>query len=240
MYYRTQMGHELYYEIHGQGYPLIFFHGNGQSLAYFEPQLHLASCYQLIMIDTLGHGKSGALTQKTSFAQIAKEIHELLNFLKLESYILVGHSDGANLAIAYENLFPERVEGLLLNAGNVRFIGLHSHYIFSISFKVMKLALESIFDPKKKNAYFVARLMMANQTIQPSLKSNTIPVIVLVGQNDMIRSRHSMTIAENYSNSRVITIPKLGHNINKRPAVLDTVLTELVREAVSESGFLDK
>ncbi|VTS18053.1 alpha/beta superfamily hydrolase [Streptococcus porcinus] len=236
MYYKTQTGNELYYEIHGHGYPIIFFHGNGQSLAYFEPQLHLASCYQLIMIDTHGHGKSGALTQKMSFAQIAEEIHDLLNFLKLESYILVGHSDGANLAIAYENLFPDRVTGLLLNAGNIRFTGLHCHYIFSISFRVLKLALESIVDPEKKNAYFVARLMMANQIIQTSLMSNTIPVFVLVGQNDMIRSSHSMTIAESYDNSRMITIPKLGHNINRKPTILDTILTELVREAVPELG----
>ncbi|EGJ26420.1 hypothetical protein STRPO_1745 [Streptococcus porcinus str. Jelinkova 176] len=46
-----------------------------------------------------------------------------------------------------------------------------------------------------------------------------------------------MTIAESYDNSRMITIPKLGHNINRKPVILDTILTELVRAAVPEPGI---
>lgn len=154
---------------------------------------------------------------------------------------MVGHSDGANLAIAYENLFPHKVGGLLLNAGNITFFGLLPHYVFSISIKVLKLALGSIFSPKKRNAYHVAQLMMAHQTIVPSHFSDSIPVFVLVGQRDMIRPSHSLKIAQQYSNSRLITIPNMGHNVNKKPGVLDAVLAELMVEVEkSNQKFIHK
>lgn len=238
MYFTSTSGQKLYYEIHGQGYPIVFFHGNNQSVAYFKPQLHLADRYQLILVDSPGHGQSGALKKKTSFAQMARDVYDLLESLHLDQYVLVGHSDGANLAIAYENLFPHKVGGLLLNAGNIDFFGLLPHYIFSISMKVIKLALGSIFSPEKRNAYHVAQLMMAHQTIVPSPFSDNIPVFVLVGQRDMIRPGHSLKIAEQYNNSRLITIPNMGHNVNKKPGVLDAVLAELMLEVVKDNQMI--
>lgn len=239
MYFTTTSGQKLYYEISGEGYPLVFFHGNNQSVAYYKPQLHLAEQYQLIMFDTPGHGQSGPLTKKTSFAQIAEDIYQLLESLHLDQYVLVGHSDGANLAIAFENLYPHKVGGLLLNAGNIDFFGLLPHYIFSISLKVIKLALGSIISPEKRNGYHVAQLMMAHQSIVASPFSDAIPVFVLVGQRDMIRPKHSLKIAEHYNNSRLITIPKMGHNVNKKPGVLDAVLAELMLEVQDKNKIIE-
>nr|WP_307960316.1 alpha/beta hydrolase [Streptococcus uberis] len=56
------------------------------------------------------------LKEKLTFAAIATEVKELLDSLDLEDYVLVGHSDGANLAIAFENVYPQNVTGMLLNA----------------------------------------------------------------------------------------------------------------------------
>ncbi|MGT2959241.1 alpha/beta fold hydrolase [Streptococcus bovimastitidis] len=45
MYFTSTSGQKLYYEIYGMGYPIVFFHGNNQTVAYFKPQLHLADSY---------------------------------------------------------------------------------------------------------------------------------------------------------------------------------------------------
>ncbi|MCR4258028.1 alpha/beta fold hydrolase [Streptococcus uberis] len=152
--------------------PWFAFMATDSRFPTLKPQLPLATAFQLILIDTPGHGQSSPLKEKLTFAAIATEVKELLDSLDLEDYILVGHSDGANLAIAFENVYPQNVTGMLLNAGNIRFMGLKAHSVVSISLKVLKLALHSVFNPKLKNAYHVAWLMMANQTIIPSSYSN--------------------------------------------------------------------
>lgn len=171
MLFHTKSGHHIYYEVHGKGKAMVCFHGNGQSASYFKPQLPLAAAFQLILIDTPGHGQSSPLKEKLTFAAIATEVKELLDSLDLEDYVLVGHSDGANLAIAFENVYPQNVTGMLLNAGNIRFMGLKAHSVVSISLKVLKLALHSVFNPKLKNAYHVAGLIMANL---PTLSLNNV------------------------------------------------------------------
>ncbi|KKF49635.1 Ndr domain protein [Streptococcus uberis S6261] len=235
MLFHTKSGHHIYYEVHGKGKAMVCFHGNGQSVSYFKPQLPLAAAFQLILIDTPGHGQSSLLKEKLTFAAIATEVKELLDSLDMEDYVLVGHSDGANLAIAFENVYPKKVSGMLLNAGNISFMGLKAHSVFSISLKVLKLALHSVFNPKLKNAYHVAGLMMANQTIIPSSYSNQIPVYVLVGEKDLIRANHSLAIAKHYDKGRLITLPYMGHNVNKKPEVFNDVITQLMQVVVGEN-----
>lgn len=215
--------------------PWFAFMATDSRFPTLKPQLPLAAAFQLILIDTPGHGQSSPLKEKLTFAAIATEVKELLDSLDLEDYVLVGHSDGANLAIAFENLYPQNVTGMLLNAGNIRFMGLKAHSVFSISLKVLKLALHSFFNPKLKNAYHVAGLMMANQTIIPSSYSNQIPVYVLVGEKDMIRANHSLAIAKRYDKGRLITLPYMCHNVNKKPEVFNDIITQLMQEVVGEN-----
>lgn len=79
MLFHTKSGHHIYYEVHGKGKAIVCFHGNGQSVSYFKPQLPLAAAFQLILIDTPGHGQSSPLKEKLTFAAIATEVKELLD-----------------------------------------------------------------------------------------------------------------------------------------------------------------
>ncbi|MGT2808841.1 alpha/beta hydrolase [Streptococcus iniae] len=231
LYYTCQNGQKLYYEIHGQGSPIVFFHGNGLSSQYFKHQKVLAKNYQLIMIDSLGQGQSDALEHMVSFADIAKEIRSLLHHLHLSSYVIVGHSDGANLAIAYAQLYPDNVAALLLNAGNIQFRGLTYISRLLISYKVCKLSLLSKIFPTLKNAYYVAHLMTINQHLKRSPFKQAKPVYVLVGEKDMIKEKHSLKIAKLYQKSRLIILPKFGHHIaTKDPEVFNQFINDLMNE----------
>lgn len=234
MLYQTESGQIIYYEIIGHGTPIVCFHGNNQSVSYFKNQLLLAEDYQLILIDSPGHGKSSLLLHKTTFAQIANGVKELLDSLGLTSYVLLGHSDGANLAIAFENNYPERVTGLLLNAGNISFSGLTQRSKYHIMVKVFKLRILAILFENYRNPYYVASLMMENQVITPSVLSNRIPVYVVVGDHDMIKAEHSLEIANQYQNSRLLKISRAGHNIpGKNSDRFNAIVRELIQEIES-------
>ena len=122
-FYRNN-GERIHYEIIGKGFPIVFLHGNNLESGYFKKQRVLSKYYKLVFVDSLGHGKSGDVLGKISFSYLADSLDELLSYLNIEKCLLVGHSDGANLAIKYAALHKERVAGILANSGNITFTGL--------------------------------------------------------------------------------------------------------------------
>ena len=122
-FYRSN-GERIHYEIIGKGFPIVFLHGNNLESGYFKKQRVLGRYYKLIFVDSLGHGKSGDILGKISFSYLADSLDELLSYLNIEKCLLIGHSDGANLAIKYASLHQERVAGILANSGNISFNGL--------------------------------------------------------------------------------------------------------------------
>jgi pimeloyl-[acyl-carrier protein] methyl ester esterase len=109
----------IHREVYGEGRPLVMIHGWAMhSGVWREFAQTLAEYYQVICLDLPGHGRSGAID---TFA--LPEIGEaLLNAIPARKFSLLGWSLGATVAIDMANRFPERVESLLLLAGNPKFV----------------------------------------------------------------------------------------------------------------------
>ena len=101
----------------------LFLHGNNLSGNYFGKQGILYRDYRLIFIDSRNHGRSSRQSVKMTFEQMAADLEEILQYLNIKKALFVGHSDGANLAMVYASRYPDRIAGLLLNAGNMTFNG---------------------------------------------------------------------------------------------------------------------
>lgn len=92
-------GVDLYYEIHGQGEPLLFIHGLGSSGRDWEPQVPAFSqSYQVITFDLRGHGRSAKPAGPTSMAQFAQDALNLLQALGISRAHVVGLSLGGGIA----------------------------------------------------------------------------------------------------------------------------------------------
>lgn len=91
----TKDGSDIYYRVVGQGQPIVFLHGNSLSSRYFDKQIaYFSKYYQVIVMDSRGHGKSHAKLNTISFRQIAVDLKDILVHLEIDKVILVGHSDG--------------------------------------------------------------------------------------------------------------------------------------------------
>ena len=148
-FYRKN-GERIHYEILGAGFPIVFLHGNNLNSRYFERQRPLAKEEQLIFIDSLGHGQSGPLTGETSFSYLADSLEELLASLSIKKCLLVGHSDGANLALEYAGRYGARVAGILANSGNIRFSGLkflprYACFVEEVLYRALGLFLPCVY-----------------------------------------------------------------------------------------------
>ena len=103
----------------GSSAPVVLLHGAGSNLADMELALgeRLAGRHRVILLDRPGFGFSARKTGNgASPAYQATVLQEVLDRLKIERAILVGHSWGGTLALTFALDYPNRVAGLVLIA----------------------------------------------------------------------------------------------------------------------------
>lgn len=99
----------------GKGSAVVLLHGFLENSSMWqEVSQELSVRNRVICIDLLGHGKTGNLGYIHSMEDQAQMAKTVLNHLKLRKYIVVGHSMGGYVALAFAKLFPESVKGLCL------------------------------------------------------------------------------------------------------------------------------
>lgn len=105
----------LYYEIHGEGPPLLLLHGFTGSGVGLAAAFHAFSLnYKLIIPDLRGHGRSTNPSKEFTFRQTAQDILALLEHLDIDQCAAIGFSGGgcALLHMAYRQ--PEKIKSMAL------------------------------------------------------------------------------------------------------------------------------
>ena len=108
---------DLYYEIHGTGFPLVFAYGLGGSTDMWAGQIDAFSKhYRFIVWDPRGHGKSDSPPGCEQYGmQIsAEDLHGLLDHLGIEKAFVGGLSMGGGIATRFAVSYPERTAALLI------------------------------------------------------------------------------------------------------------------------------
>jgi non-heme chloroperoxidase len=102
-YFTTKDGVNLFYQDMGQGRPVVLVHGWSIPSDSWEYVLHdlLDKGLRCIVYDQRGCGKSDKPYQRYSLVQMAADLAELLETLKLEDVLLVGHSLGCSVVTRY-------------------------------------------------------------------------------------------------------------------------------------------
>ncbi|MDQ3190338.1 MAG: alpha/beta hydrolase [Bacteroidota bacterium] len=99
----------------GKGRALVFLHGFLESSEIWEEFAEkLSEKYRVICIDLPGHGKTACLGYVHSMDLMAECVQTVLKQLKIKKSILIGHSLGGYVAMAFAELFPDNVKGLCL------------------------------------------------------------------------------------------------------------------------------
>jgi len=114
----TVENHRVTYVESGAGRPIILLHGNAGGVEDFEfgAVEDLAHEYRVIAIDRPGHGDSDRPDNAGSVEYQAEFLHQTLAEMGIYRPILVGHSWGGSLALAYALKYPDDVAGMVLLA----------------------------------------------------------------------------------------------------------------------------
>jgi pimeloyl-ACP methyl ester carboxylesterase len=162
----------------------------------FPQRVAEATVCAVLVYSRYGHGKSDRLTGKRSADFMHHEakivLPELLRQFAIDRPILLGHSDGASIALIYAGAFPQRVRALILEAPHV-FV--EEHGLRSIA--AIRTLYESTDLPKKLGRYhdhpddtfrrwndIWLDPKFRGWNIEEYLASITCPALVLQGQDD--------------------------------------------------------
>ena len=105
----------IHYKTLGKGPAIILLHGFLESSTMWQPLLpQLAEDHFVVAIDLPGHGQSGVLADIHSMELMAEAVNEIMAHLRLDTATFVGHSMGGYVVLAFLELFPEKVERLML------------------------------------------------------------------------------------------------------------------------------
>ncbi len=113
----TLNGLQIAYERGGSGTPLVLIHGYPLDHTIWDAMVPLLEGnFDLILPDLRGFGQSGTTTTPYSLDDMAADLAALLDVLKVKNAVVVGHSMGGYVALAFARAYPERLLGLGLIA----------------------------------------------------------------------------------------------------------------------------
>lgn len=107
---------EMYYEIHGKGFPIVMIMGLSANTEWWTDDLleSLGEEFKLIIFDNRGAGKTEKTNRDYSIKMLADDTVALMDGLKIEKFHVLGVSMGGMIAQELVLNYPERVENLIL------------------------------------------------------------------------------------------------------------------------------
>ena len=120
----------IYYEVHGQGRPLVLLHGAYQTADTLGPLLPgLAESHQVVVPEMQGHGRTADIDRPITYEAMADDTAGLMRHLGIENADLVGYSMGGGIALQVTIRHPELVRKLVVASAGFTYDSMHAEVI---------------------------------------------------------------------------------------------------------------
>lgn len=192
-------GVSLYYEVSGEGSPLLMIHGNSESHEIFDAAIpQLSRTHRVYAVDSRCHGKS-TKTERIGYDVMASDLIALIHALGLHKPLFYGFSDGGILGLLIAIREPELLGKLIVSGANLNPKGLD-----------LRTRLETLAVALTGNRLF--RMMLREPDISLcDLHRIAVPTVVLAGEHDVVRRAHTELIAESIPGAVLEILPGEDH-----------------------------
>ncbi|AUC93747.1 alpha/beta hydrolase [Bradyrhizobium sp. SK17] len=239
-------GVEIYYEIHGNGPPLILTHGYSSTSAMWQGQIEaLSKRHRLILWDMRGHGQSDYPDNPDAYseAHTVGDIAALLDAAGADKAVVGGLSLGGYMSLAFHRAHPERVRALLIIDTGPGFKKDEAREVWNKRardtgdrfdregldmLKSLSPERASVTHRNARGLALSARGMLAQRDARviESLPDIKVPSLVVVGADDTPFLAASDYMAVKIPGAQKAVIPNAGHavNIDQPQLFIDAVL----------------
>jgi pimeloyl-ACP methyl ester carboxylesterase len=203
--YAKVNGVELYYEIHGDGPPLIMLHGGVTPSEMFgAPLTEMARTHKVIAPHFQGHGLSKDSSRPWSFEAFADDVAELMGHLGIEKASVMGYSSGGLVALQVAIRHPELVDKLIVVGAAFRPDGYYPEVLQAfaqmpsaapeIAAQVRQSPLASLYPSVNWETVFRKTGELANRDYDWSAAVAGIkaPTLLIFADADAIRPEHEV------------------------------------------------
>lgn len=227
--YADVNGLHLYYEIHGEGSPLVLVPGGMLTIDLNFAGLipALAQKHQVVALELQGHGRTAEIDREITPANSASDVVALLDHLGIDRAHVLGHSMGAAVAMELAVSHPTRVRSLVPVSVTVRPEGMHqdvtdpSHFATSSrlptqeDFAEFRAAYQRLSPHPEHFQDFLAKLSRSAADLKgwtdEQLAAITAPVLLVIGDHDFTTVAHGAVMLDLVPTSYLAVLPNTTH-----------------------------
>jgi pimeloyl-ACP methyl ester carboxylesterase len=197
----------LYYELHGEGPPLLLLHGAYMTIDMMEPLLSgLAEFRRVIAVELQGHGHTADVDRPITYEQMADDAAALLDHLEFGVADLVGYSLGGGVGLQLAMRHPSVVHNLVVASSSYRSDGMHAAALEmfpSITPELfagspMEAAYLKIAPNPQDFPTLVEKLKLLDTTpfawSPEDIGRIVAPTLIVVGDSDVVRLDHAVEL----------------------------------------------
>ena len=219
----------MYYEVHGEGSPLVLLHGGMLTIDLNFAGLipTLAAKHQVIGVELQGHGRTADIDRVISPAVLASDVIALLDHLGIDRAHVLGHSMGAAVTLELAISHPDRVRSIVPISASVRLDGMHGDLLDPAKHATStRMPTEQDFTDFR-DAYlrlsphpehfdeFLSALSRSNADLQgwsdEQLGAITAPTLIVLGDHDFVTVEHAALMQQLIPGSRLAVLPNTTH-----------------------------
>ncbi len=243
----------MYYEIYGEGKPLVLIHGGGSTIQTTFGRVipMLAKRYKIIAMDLQAHGRTSDRDASESFEQDADDVVTLLKNLNIAKADFLGFSNGGTTAVQIAIRHPEIVDKLILGSTLCKRNGMPAQF-----WDFMKQATLANMPEQLKEAYLkvtpnlrglqvmhdkdVERMINFRDIPDERIKSIKVPTLIIIGDQDIIKPEHAIEMHRQIANSELAVIPGVHGEYIEEITTLKSNAKKSVFVIPMIESFLDK
>ena len=234
-------GVPTYFEVHGEGPPLLLLHGGLCSDETWSGILgDLAAHYRVTAPERRGHGRTPDVDQPITIDSMLAETVAFMDAIELQAAGVVGFSDGANIGFVMAARHPDRVGRLVAISGNSEPDGLHPDDDMPARAHIPELFaglaetyarlspdgrehLPVIWEKLEKN-------FKEGRISRDELASITRPTLVMAADADVIKLDHTISLFAAIPEAQLAIVPNCGHGLlGERPELVARLILDFLK-----------
>ncbi len=219
-------GINLFYTDTGEGSAIVLLHGFLENASMWDTITpHFSKRNRVICIDLLGHGQTECLGYVHTMEAMAEAVDTILQHLKIRRSIVIGHSMGGYVALAFAEAHPDAVKGLCLLNSTARADSAVKRKNRDRAVKIVKqnhksfirIAIADLFRPKN-------RTIFSKEVRQAKKEALKTPLQGIVAALEGMKIRNDREVLLHFSPYKKMMILGKKDPVLAYPAILEQLI----------------
>jgi pimeloyl-ACP methyl ester carboxylesterase len=241
-HYVNAGGLRTYYEVEGEGDPLILLHGGLMTVETWDAQTPaLASTYRVYVPERRGHGRTPDVEGPITYDNMAHDTIAFMEALNIESAHLVGWSDGALVGLIVALRRPDLVRKLVfigqpINLDDARpeALALMEHVSPAILPPMLKDLYATVSPDGPDHFEVIAEKAVAMWRVDPGIPTSALeavaaPMLILAGDDDFVSIEQAGAMLRALPNGQLGIVPGTSHQLlMEKPDIANRLILDFL------------